>query len=1000
MPRTNFLSAELFAATAEPNPRTSPTLADLTPADLRWKLLEQDHLIQGVLASISQGVVVVGADGRISAFNDRACELLDIAASALQSHPTLYEMVQYQFKRGDFGKDLERTTPDLFRYLTRSRVDINTHLNELPPNYTRTTHSGRVLEIKTKPLATGGLIRTFTDITNYSQAEAAREHLHELLQATQSLAKVGGTEVDFITGQVRWTPEVYQMFDTSPAEYTPSIAGFARFFTPESLAISQRAMKEIAQATTAEVSVSYDLDLELLTAKNRRIWVASRSVLTCKDGRIIKQTTVAQDMTQRRDTQAALRASEENFRLITSQVPGVVFRLALGNDGSRKYSFVSDGVRELYGVTPEAVMADAHVLQALRHPDDHEVIEADLAHATTVNGPMLIQFRIRLLDGTVKWVQIASNMLNQDSTGTVRAGVMTDITARKWSEAQLQETEARWKLALESTGDGVWDWHIQDDVEYYSTRYKEMYGYGGDKVWQRSDDYADLVHPDDKAQMVHDQQAHFAGKTTNYVNEHRVRCKDGSWKWILSRGTVISRDPDGKPLRMLGTHTDISKRKEIDALILQQANFDALTGLPNRRMLRERLEAEMRTCADNEQRMAVLFIDLDHFKEVNDALGHAKGDDLLIEAGRRIRERLRDGDTVARMGGDEFTVLLTNISDSAHTQRIVEGILGAMTTAFQLGDDQVFVSASIGITRFPDDAAEVESLLKNADQALYVAKGAGRNRFSFFTPALKEAALVRARLTYDLRAGLAQQQFLMVYQPIMNLVTGIVHKAEALIRWRHPMRGLISPAEFIPIAEASGLIIDIGDWAFRDVAQQTRIWRSSVCPDFQVSVNKSPAQFHHDGGSNQAWLDHLQELGLPGESIVVEITEGLLLEASASVNRQLLEMRDAGIQVSLDDFGTGYSSLSYLQKFDIDYIKIDQSFIRSLKPASKELALCKAMIVMAHELGIKVIAEGIETEEQRDLLIAAGCDSGQGYLFAQPMIAADFDAYMAQRRAA
>ena len=972
--------------------------ANLTPADLRWKLVEQDHLIQGVLASISQGVVVVGVDGRISVFNERACELLDMPASALQSHPTLHEMVQYQFKRGDFGSDLERTTPDLHRYLTRSRADVSSHLSELPPNYTRTTPSGRVLEIKTKPLATGGLIRTFTDVTSYARIEQAREQLHELLQATQSMAQVGGSEYDFVTGQTHWTIEMYRMLDTSPEEYTPTAETALQFLTPESLKILKTEFALAKTLPPSERPKSHDVDVELVTAKKRQIWVTIRTILTQANGQLAKRISVIQDITERRQTEAALRASEENFRLITSQVPGVVFRLALGNDGTRRYSFVSDGVRELYGVSPEEVMADANVLQALRHPDDREVIEADLAEMTNSRSAKLIQFRIRLLDGTVKWVQIASNLLSQDITGSVRAGVMTDITARKWSEAQLQETEARWKLALESTGDGVWDWHIQDDVEYYSTRYKEMYGYGEDKVWQRSDDYADLVHPDDKAQMVRDQQAHFAGKTTNYVNEHRVRCKDGSWKWILSRGTVISRDSEGKPLRMLGTHTDISKRKEIDALIWQQANFDALTGLPNRRMLRERLEAEMQLCRDSDQRMAVLFIDLDHFKEVNDALGHAKGDELLVEAGRRIRERLRDGDTVARMGGDEFTVLLTNISDNARTQRIVEGILGAMTMAFQLGDDQVFVSASIGITRFPDDALEVESLLKNADQALYVAKGAGRNRLSFFTPALKEAALVRARLTYDLRAGLAHQQFLMVYQPIINLVTGVVHKAEALMRWQHPTRGLISPVEFIPIAEASGLIIDIGDWAFREVAQQTRRWRDSVYPDFQVSVNKSPAQFHHDGGSNQAWLEHMGALGLPGESIVVEITEGLLLEASPSVNRQLLEMRDAGIQVSLDDFGTGYSSLSYLQKFDIDYIKIDQSFIRNLKPASKELALCKAMIVMAHELGIKVIAEGIETEEQRDLLVAAGCDSGQGYLFARPMIAADFDVYLAQRR--
>ena len=972
--------------------------ADLFPADLRWKLVEQGHLIEGLLASISQGVLVVGADGRINAFNDRVSDLLDMPATFMQSHPTLHDMVQYQFQRGDFGRDLQRTTPDLHRYLMRSRADVSSHIEELPPNYTRTTPSGRVLEIKTQPLATGGLIRTFTDITSYAQVEQARGHLHTLLQASQAIAQVGGSEYDFVTGQTHWTLELYRMLDTSPEEYTPTADTAMRFLVPESIKILKDAFALAKTLPPSEVPKSHDVDVELVTAKKRHIWVTIRTILTQANGRFIKRISVIQDITERRQTEAALRASEENFRLITSQVPGVVFRLALGNDGTRKYSFVSDGVRELYGVSPQDVMADSHVLQSLRHPDDEDGIEADLADMTHSLGSKLIQFRIRLRDGTVKWVQIASNLLSQDSAGSVRAGVMTDITARKWSEAQVQETEARWKLALESTGDGVWDWHIQDDVEYYSTRYKEMYGYGEDKVWQRSDDYADLVHPDDKAQMVRDQQAHFDRKTANYANEHRVRCKDGSWKWILSRGTVISRDPEGKPLRMLGTHTDISKRKEIDALIWQQANFDALTGLPNRRMLRERLEAEMQQCKDNDQRMAVLFIDLDHFKEVNDALGHAKGDELLVEAGRRIRERLRDGDTVARMGGDEFTVLLTNISDNARTQRIVEGILGAMTMAFQLGDDQVFVSASIGITNFPSDAGEAESLLKNADQALYVAKGAGRNRFSFFTPALKEAALVRARVTFDLRSGLVNQQFLMVYQPIINLVTGIVNKAEALIRWQHPTRGLVSPADFIPIAEASGLIIDIGDWAFREVARQTRRWRDSVCPDFQVSVNKSPAQFHHDGGSNQAWLAQLDGLGLPGESIVVEITEGLLLEASPSVNRQLLEMRDAGIQVSLDDFGTGYSSLSYLQKFDIDYIKIDQSFIRNLKPASKELALCKAMIVMAHELGIKVIAEGIETEEQRDLLIAAGCDSGQGYLFARPMIAADFDVYLAQRR--
>ncbi len=386
-----------------------------------------------------------------------------------------------------------------------------------------------------------------------------------------------------------------------------------------------------------------------------------------------------------------------------------------------------------------------------------------------------------------------------------------------------------------------------------------------------------------------------------------------------------------------------------------------------------------------------------HFQEVNDTLGHDNGDLLLIEAAGRIRACVRETDTVARMGGDEFTVVLPELSDAASLERIIQAILDAMATVFELVTGQVFVSASIGITMYPEDATEVENLFKNADQALYAAKGAGRNRFSFFTPALQEAAQTRGRLTHDLRDGLTHNQFLMVYQPIIELATGAIYKAEALIRWQHPTRGLISPAAFIPIAEASGLIIDIGNWVFMQAATQAKRWRSLMHPNFQISINKSPVQFHHVSAGHSAWLDHLKALGLPGGAVAVEITEGLLLDANAVVTHKLIELRDAGIQVSLDDFGTGYSSLSYLQRFEIDYIKIDQSFVRHLVPASTDLALCKAIIVMAHALGIKVIAEGIETAGQRDLLAAAGCDYGQGYLFARPMPVKEFETFMAQR---
>jgi diguanylate cyclase (GGDEF)-like protein/PAS domain S-box-containing protein len=552
-----------------------------------------------------------------------------------------------------------------------------------------------------------------------------------------------------------------------------------------------------------------------------------------------------------------------------------------------------------------------------------------------------------------------------------------------------------WKLALECSGAGVWDWNLLTNEQTHSQRWLEMLGYAVGELAHRYSEFEARIHPQDKERLLGARNAYLDGSAERYEVDQRVRCKDGSWKWVLSRGMLISRDAEGKPLRMIGTHTDITSRKESEAQIWQQAHFDPLTELPNRRMLRERLVQEIKQSRRDQQQFALLFIELDHFKEVNDTLGHDRGDLLLIEAARRLRECVRECDTVARMGGDEFTVILTQLADAARLEPILQKLLQAMQRVFQLEDEQVFVSASIGITMYPMDGTDVEDLFKSADQALYVAKGAGRNRFSFFTPALQEAALTRARLANDLRTGLAEQQFWLAFQPIVELATGATYKAEALIRWLHPTRGPISPATFIPIAEASGLIVDIGEWVFQQAASQVQVWRATLDPRFQISVNKSPVQFHHGSKAHTPWFEQLQALGLPGECIAVEITEGLLLDSSDIVAMQLLQLQDAGMGVSLDDFGTGYSSLSYLQRYNIDFIKIDQSFVRHLIPASTDLALCKAIILMAHELGMKVIAEGVETVQQRDLLAAAGCDYGQGYLFARPMRALDFEAFMA-----
>jgi EAL domain-containing protein (putative c-di-GMP-specific phosphodiesterase class I) len=355
---------------------------------------------------------------------------------------------------------------------------------------------------------------------------------------------------------------------------------------------------------------------------------------------------------------------------------------------------------------------------------------------------------------------------------------------------------------------------------------------------------------------------------------------------------------------------------------------------------------------------------------------------------------VRETDTVARLGGDEFTIILSELDNPGNVERVAQDILKKLAEPFHLKHEVAYVSASIGITFYPDDGEGIDTLLKNADQAMYASKNQGRNRYNYFTPSMQEAAQTRMRLANDLRGALEAGQFSMAYQPIVEMATGVIHKAEALIRWRHPTRGMVSPTEFITIAEETGLIIDIGDWVFREAACQVKHWRERHHADFQISINKSPIQFHNEGNSHAAWFEHLQQQGLPGQSIVVEITEGLLLDAGIAITDQLLEFRDEGIQVALDDFGTGYSSLSYLKKFDIDYLKIDRTFVSNLAYGSDDMALCEAIIVMAHKLGIKVIAEGVETPQQRDLLTSVGCDYGQGYLFSRPVPAIEFEALL------
>jgi diguanylate cyclase (GGDEF)-like protein/PAS domain S-box-containing protein len=598
--------------------------------------------------------------------------------------------------------------------------------------------------------------------------------------------------------------------------------------------------------------------------------------------------------------------------------------------------------------------------------------------------------KIRTADGHVLTWDFRTEPLAPLSDGRGLAITMAvDVTERKRAEEEMRLAA----LVFRNSSEGMMVTDADGRVVSVNPAFTELTGYAPAETIGKN---CSILKSGQQDAAFYRTMWHELEATGQWEGEIWNRRKNGEIyaEW-LRINTIFNAD--GSVHRRVALFSDITKRKESEELIWQQANFDLLTGLPNRRMFYDRLRQEIKKSHRGGQSVALMYLDLDHFKEVNDTLGHDTGDDLLKEAARRLSACVRESDTVARLGGDEFTVILGDLTDPGHVERIAQEILEKLSEPYLLGNELAHVSASIGITLFPDDASDIETLLKNADQAMYAAKNQGRRRYCYFTPSMQEAALARVQIANDLREALAKRQFRLYYQPIVEFATGAIHKAEALIRWRHPTRGFIGPAEFIPIAEETGTIVDIGDWVFREAVDQAVKWRQGLHPAFQISVNKSPVQFDSRHLNCTGWLDHLRQLGLSGDSIVVEITEGLLLDAGNAVIDKLSAFHEAGVHAAIDDFGTGYSALSYLHKFDIDYLKIDRSFVHNLTPGSRNAALCEAIVAMAHKLGVKVIAEGVETGEQRDFLTAIGCDYGQGFFYSGPLLPEDFERWMASR---
>ncbi|WP_249154054.1 EAL domain-containing protein [Janthinobacterium lividum] len=571
---------------------------------------------------------------------------------------------------------------------------------------------------------------------------------------------------------------------------------------------------------------------------------------------------------------------------------------------------------------------------------------------------------------------------------------------RRRTEDTIRQGELRFRTMFEEAPMGI---ALIDTVSGQfldiNPRYLAISGRSLEHMKQTS--WMEISHPDDVAGEQEQVAQLLARSLQGFRHAKRIVRPDGGVVWVDASVTAIATARHGGPHHLCMLE-DVTDKRQTEALIWQQANFDTLTQLPNRRMFHERLRQALAQGRRDASRVAILFIDLDHFKEVNDTLGHHQGDILLIEAARRIRVGVRETDTVARLGGDEFTVILSDLDDLQQVDRIARQILDGLLAPFLLGQEQAFVSASIGITLYPDDAGTIEDLLKQADQAMYVSKGAGRNRYSYFTPAMQVAAVNRMRMGADLRTALREQQMQLYYQPIVELHSGKLAKAEALLRWHHPQRGVVCPPDFLALAESSGLIVEIGDWVLHTAAAQLLHWRAQGhaigLPGLQLCLNQSPLELQREVEAPGTWLRQLMALDVPASAIVLDMREDVLLPSGNSMAPRLQHLREAGLQIALDDFGSGHASLTQLQQCGIDYLKLDGVLVRKLAPGASELVLCEAIVTMAHKLGLQVIAEGVETEEQRARLLEIGCDFAQGELFAPPLTIEAFNALLHAQR--
>lgn len=677
-----------------------------------------------------------------------------------------------------------------------------------------------------------------------------------------------------------------------------------------------------------------------------------------------------------------VKEREERFRQIADNVREVFFMISAETD---EILYISPAYEEVWGRTCESLYEDPESWLMAIHPDDSGKALATLETQFRTGDEFKEDYRIVRPDNSIRWVSVrAFPVRNSQGKFNRFVGIAEDITQRKLAEEAVRKSEEQFRLTFESAPIGMAITTLDGRFKKVNQSLCEALKYTEAELLQLS--FADISHPDDIDLHLSLEKKLAKEKDSAFQIEQRYIAKNGRPVDTLLK-VVMVRDSNGKPLHFNNQIVDITERKKMERQLLYDALHDSLTGLPNRALFMDRLEQELkRTKSQSTYLFAVLFLDLDRFKVVNDSMGHLVGDKLLVEIARRLENCVRPTDTVARLGGDEFTILLENIADVEIATKVAEKIYKSLTVPFSLENYELFTTASIGIALSSHGYEKPEDILRDADLTMYSAKERGKARYEVFDRSMHTRAIQRLHLENDLRRGIEREEFTVYYQPITSLSTGKISGFEALARWNHPKRGFISPGEFIPIAEETGLIIPLGNWLMEEACQQLRTWQIKY-PEYTpitISVNLSGKQLRESNLIE--YIDRiLAKTQLPSNTLKLEITESILMENLDAATQTLIELRKRKIKLSIDDFGTGYSSLSYLHRFPVDTLKIDRSFINEIKSGQENSAIVKAIVTLAHMMNMDVVAEGIENTAQLDQLKLLNCEHGQGYYFSRPL---------------